>query len=129
MYTFQLSLTPSSPSFTSLSRVHLPSPSSSPNCSLFSSLLFTTYQNLAAFYPQGSLEQLAQNVHRSGALPRIAAEWRIPMEVAMDLCRLALFDVILYLDDSGSMSFEENGSRIGESAISATEMGDEKASG
>lgn len=47
----------------------------------------------------------------------------------MDLCRLALFDVILYLDDSGSMSFEENGSRIGESAISATEMGDEKASG
>lgn len=36
------------------------------------------------------------------------------MEVASDLVRLALFDVILYLDDSGSMAFEENGTRIGE---------------
>lgn len=48
------------------------------------------------------------------------------MEVAMDLCRLALFDVILYLDDSGSMSFEENGSRIGELQLLATEMSPRK---
>ena len=47
-------------------------------------------QNLAAFYPQGSLEALAQNVARSGALPKIAAEWRIPMELAMDLSKLSL---------------------------------------
>lgn len=26
--------------------------------------------------------------------------------------KLALFDVILYIDDSGSMQFEENGERI-----------------
>ncbi|SGY20220.1 BQ5605_C017g08535 [Microbotryum silenes-dioicae] len=69
-------------------------------------------QNISAFYPPGSLERLAENVHRSRALPRIAALFQIPMEVAMDLVRLALFDVILYTDDSGSMSFEENGSRI-----------------
>lgn len=30
----------------------------------------------------------------------------------MDCVKLALFDVILYLDDSGSMRFEEGGSRI-----------------
>lgn len=30
----------------------------------------------------------------------------------MDLAKLALFDVILYCDDSGSMAFEEGGSRI-----------------
>ena len=30
----------------------------------------------------------------------------------MDFCRLALYDVIIYADDSGSMSFEEGGSRI-----------------
>lgn len=30
----------------------------------------------------------------------------------MDVVRLALYDVIIYVDDSGSMSFEENGERI-----------------
>ncbi|SCV72931.1 BQ2448_6856 [Microbotryum intermedium] len=69
-------------------------------------------QNISVFYPPGSLERLAENVHRSGALPKIASSFQIPMEVAMDLVRLALFDVILYADDSGSMSFEDNGSRI-----------------
>jgi hypothetical protein len=42
----------------------------------------------------------------------VAAEWKLPMEVASDLIKLALFDTILYLDDSGSMAFEEGGSRI-----------------
>lgn len=55
----------------------------------------------------------------------------MPLEIAMDLCKLALFDVILYCDvslfillaldfllkilrmqDSGSMTFEEGGTRI-----------------
>jgi hypothetical protein len=30
----------------------------------------------------------------------------------MDCVKLALFDIILYIDDSGSMRFEENGERI-----------------
>lgn len=68
---------------------------------------------MQAFYPQGSLERLADSVARSGALTRISQEWRIPLEIAMDLCKLSLFDVILYCDDSGSMAFEEGGSRIG----------------
>ncbi|GAA6039352.1 hypothetical protein JCM8097_002812 [Rhodosporidiobolus ruineniae] len=69
-------------------------------------------QNLQAFYPPGSLEPIANRISQSGALQRIAGEWRLPMEIAMDLAKLALFDVILFLDDSGSMAFEENGSRI-----------------
>ncbi|KAL8293601.1 hypothetical protein RQP46_000302 [Phenoliferia psychrophenolica] len=69
-------------------------------------------QHLAAFYPQGSLEPLAQNVARSGAIQKLATEWRMPLEIAMDLCKLALFDIILYCDDSGSMTFEEGGTRI-----------------
>ncbi len=32
--------------------------------------------------------------------------------MAQDIVRLALFDVVLYIDDSGSMAFEENGARI-----------------
>lgn len=30
----------------------------------------------------------------------------------MDLCKLSLFDTVLFVDDSGSMQFEEGGSRI-----------------
>lgn len=34
------------------------------------------------------------------------------MEIASDLALLALFDTILYVDDSGSMAFEQDGERI-----------------
>ncbi|GAA5854216.1 hypothetical protein JCM9279_006182 [Rhodotorula babjevae] len=69
-------------------------------------------QKLQAFYPPGSLEQIAQRIVQTGALSQIASLWRLPMEIAIDLCRLALFEIVLYVDDSGSMSFEENGERI-----------------
>jgi hypothetical protein len=36
----------------------------------------------------------------------------MPKELASDLVKLSLFDVILYLDDSGSMAFEQGGERI-----------------
>ena len=55
---------------------------------------------------------IAAQVASSGALETIAAEWRIPKEIACDLVKISLFDVILYIDDSGSMAFEENGERI-----------------
>ena len=47
------------------------------------------------------------------ALPRsLAARWNMPVELAIDLAALALYDVVIYADDSGSMAFEEDGSRI-----------------
>lgn len=33
-------------------------------------------------------------------------------EIANDIVKLALYDIVLYIDDSGSMQFEEEGSRI-----------------
>lgn len=60
----------------------------------------------------------------------MAQRWRLPKEVARDIARLGLYDIVLYvgkllhfgfkkktslisfLDDSGSMQFEENGERI-----------------
>lgn len=60
-------------------------------------------QNIGAFYPQGSLEPLAQRIAQSGALERISQEWKLPLEISLDLAKLALFDTILYVDDSGSM--------------------------
>lgn len=36
----------------------------------------------------------------------------MPKEIASDLAKLALFDIVLYVDDSGSMAFEQGGERI-----------------
>ena len=36
----------------------------------------------------------------------------MPKELALDLASLALYDIVLFVDDSGSMAFEENGERI-----------------
>ncbi|BGP27538.1 von Willebrand factor, type A domain containing protein [Rhodotorula toruloides] len=74
-------------------------------------------QHIESFYPPSSLDALAHRIAQSGALNRIANEWRIPMEVAMDLAKLALFDTVLLVDDSGSMAFEENGSRIDDAKL------------
>lgn len=69
-------------------------------------------QNLSAFYPPGSLGPIAQKVAQSGALDTIATNWSMPKELATDLLKLALFDVVILVDDSGSMAFEEGGERI-----------------
>ena len=57
------------------------------------------------FYPPGSVEQLGQRVAQSGAVEKLAADWRIPNEIAYDLAKLSLFDLVILADDSGSMSF------------------------
>ncbi|KAM0745795.1 hypothetical protein T439DRAFT_294867 [Meredithblackwellia eburnea MCA 4105] len=71
-------------------------------------------QKLESFYPPSSpiFSQIAQRVAHEQSLIRLAREWCIPVETAVDLVRLSLFDVVLYLDDSGSMAFEEKGARI-----------------
>lgn len=54
--------------------------------------------------------QIAQRAAQQ--VDRLCQAWRIQREIANDIVRLALYDVIIYIDDSGSMSFEENGERI-----------------
>ena len=39
----------------------------------------------------------------------LAQRWNMPRELAYDLAALALYDIVIYCDDSGSMIFEENG--------------------
>ena len=36
----------------------------------------------------------------------------MPTELAHDLATLALYDIVIFADDSGSMIFEEGGERI-----------------
>lgn len=70
-------------------------------------------QHLQAFYPSPqSLDQIAQRVVQSGALQTLASTWKLPVELAADLVKIALFDVVVLCDDSGSMKFEQGGERI-----------------
>ncbi|KAJ5272710.1 hypothetical protein N7478_007835 [Penicillium angulare] len=83
--------------------------------SAYRQLLIATIQekNLQAFYPPERLNQLVDSLANNapGKLQRLIQEWSVPMEVATDVMKLALFDVILYVDDSGSIEFEEKGLR------------------
>lgn len=66
--------------------------------------------NIQAFYSPEQLSRISSTVE-----PKIidaCKQWRIPREIGDDLARLALYDIVIYADDSGSMSFEENGERI-----------------
>jgi hypothetical protein len=56
------------------------------------------------------LEQIINRAPQQ--VSQLAATWRVNNEIASDIVKLALYDVILYIDDSGSMAFEENGERI-----------------
>lgn len=69
-------------------------------------------KQLQSFYPPGNqiVEQIAQQA--PGLINQVIQRWRVAKEVANDIVKLALYDIVLYVDDSGSMAFEEEGSRI-----------------
>ncbi|KAM3422659.1 hypothetical protein BST61_g147 [Cercospora zeina] len=72
-------------------------------------------KNLHRFYGPGTpgAQRLPQIAARAAqCVDRLCQAWRIQKEIANDIVRLALYDVVVYVDDSGSMSFEENGERI-----------------
>ncbi|KAH2667964.1 hypothetical protein KXW25_002641 [Aspergillus fumigatus] len=81
----------------------------------YKQLLIGTIQekNLQTFYPPDKLDRLVHSLANEAPakIDRLVHEWSVPQEVAMDVMKLALFDVILYVDDSGSMEFEEKGMR------------------
>ncbi|KAJ5322907.1 hypothetical protein N7452_011196 [Penicillium brevicompactum] len=90
-------------------------PATQQQVAAYRSLLIGTIQekNLQSFYPPERLDRLVQTLaaEAPGKLARLIHEWAVPMEVATDVMKLSLFDVILYVDDSGSIEFEEKGLR------------------
>jgi len=66
---------------------------------------------LSAFYPPDKLQAVATRVAQTVDFHALAARWRMPVELAVDLSALALYDVVIYADDSGSME-SGNGERI-----------------
>jgi len=69
---------------------------------------------LEAFYPPGSpdLQRIADKAPTQ--IDALCRDWQVPKELGIDLVRLGLYDIILYIDNSGSMEFEEDGRRITE---------------
>lgn len=65
---------------------------------------------LSAFYQPDQLQRIAATL--PAKIDDVCRTWKIPKEIGVDLARLALYDIVIYADDSGSMSFEENGERI-----------------
>lgn len=61
-------------------------------------------QGIGAFYDRRSLQRIAGEVSRSSALNSLAVSWGLPREIAADLVKLALFDCVILVDDSGSMA-------------------------
>ncbi|KAL1969263.1 hypothetical protein VTN77DRAFT_9455 [Rasamsonia byssochlamydoides] len=71
-------------------------------------------KQLQNMYPPDKLEHLLQKLAKDAPdnIRQLMEEWNIPKEVAMDVIKLSLFDTIIYVDDSGSIEFEERGSRL-----------------
>lgn len=67
---------------------------------------------LQRFYPPQALSGLASRLDSRVNFRELAARWNMPVELALDLAALALYDIVIVADDSGSMAFEENGERI-----------------
>ncbi|KAF2126451.1 hypothetical protein P153DRAFT_369166 [Dothidotthia symphoricarpi CBS 119687] len=69
-------------------------------------------KGLQNFYPPNSpiLDQIANQA--PAKINQIIQRWGIAKEIANDIVKLALYDIVIYIDDSGSMQFEEEGSRI-----------------
>ena len=78
-------------------------------------LLVNTIQekHLQVFYPPDRLDRVVRGLANDAPakINKIVHEWNVPTEVATDIMKLALFDVVLFVDDSGSIEFEERGIR------------------
>ncbi|KFY61558.1 hypothetical protein V497_02897 [Pseudogymnoascus sp. VKM F-4516 (FW-969)] len=83
------------------------------NPQAYRQLLQQTIQekNIQSFFTNPSvLDQICQAA--PSKVQHLVQTWKVEPEVGQDIVKLALFDIILYVDDSGSMQFEENGERI-----------------
>ncbi|OBT68484.1 hypothetical protein VE03_02788 [Pseudogymnoascus sp. 23342-1-I1] len=83
------------------------------NPQAYRGLLQQTIQekNIQSFFSNpATLDQICQAA--PGKVQHLVQTWKVEPEIGQDIVKLALFDIILYVDDSGSMQFEENGERI-----------------
>ncbi|KAI5790144.1 hypothetical protein EDC01DRAFT_630847 [Geopyxis carbonaria] len=82
-----------------------PKPSADP-ATLFNILKETVVENsLENIYSDDKLHELARGIATKDPVTEICQRWKIPLEIGLDLTKLALYDIVLLLDDSGSVKF------------------------
>lgn len=90
----------------------------------YKQILQSTIQekNLQNFFPANDsrLDQAAAVA--AANIDQVCADWQLPIEMGRDLAKLALFDIMLYIDNSGSMVFDEGGARVNELKIVLTRV-------
>jgi len=58
-------------------------------------------------YPENRLAGIANDMAKKDPVNILCNHWKLPKEIGFDFVKLALFDVVFLLDDSGSMRFGE----------------------
>ena len=68
-------------------------------------------KRLQHFYPPNDpkLDQIAARA--ASKVDQLCGKWHIPPTVGQDVAKLALYDIVLYIDNSGSILFDEGGKR------------------
>ncbi|KAL9099172.1 MAG: hypothetical protein Q9163_005288 [Psora crenata] len=68
-------------------------------------------KRLQSFYPANDprLDQMAARA--ASKIDQLCARWRIAPALGQDLAKLALYDIVLYIDNSGSIEVDEGGKR------------------
>ncbi|RPA95242.1 hypothetical protein L873DRAFT_1698626, partial [Choiromyces venosus 120613-1] len=56
-------------------------------------------------YPENRLAGIANDMAKKDPVNILCNHWKLPKEIGFDFVKLALFDVVFLLDDSGSMRF------------------------
>ncbi|KAI8918813.1 hypothetical protein BC831DRAFT_482259 [Entophlyctis helioformis] len=86
-------------------------PSLSPAQLIANNILNTVAsKQLGAFYNDARLAPIISRL-TSVNFAEIAHKWRLYSDIVYDLAPLALYDVIFFIDDSGSILFDEGGER------------------
>lgn len=84
---------------------------------MYRQLLISTIQDnqLQPFYPPHKLDQVVENLRNApDRIRELMNEWSVGLEVATDMLKLSLYDVVIYVDDSGSIRYTESEDRLGE---------------
>lgn len=67
------------------------------------------------FYPPHKLDQVVEGLRNAPEKIReLMNEWSVGLEVATDVLKLSLYDIVIYVDDSGSIRYTQGEDRLGE---------------
>eukprot|EP00842_Homolaphlyctis_polyrhiza_P006629 jgi/Hompol1/6968/HPOL_000871-RA len=80
--------------------------------------------NLFAFFDSDRLNKLVETMATTIDFEALAANWNISRNLIVDLAPLALYDIIIFIDDSSSMAFEDHGGRISQLRLILSRIAD-----